>query len=235
MSSFFSFLLIFLIVIPGLPAQDRYQLDFWGIPCGTITLSEPEPGTLTFETQASGLLDWLYPFHNEYTVTFDTNTFFMRSTAKKIRQGEAVEKLSGRWDDAQQAVIYDDKTIIPRDSEVMTVLSMLALIIHCDPEMVDTHWYPMEHEGALYRARFLWAGPDTLTIDRVHVPADRYRLDFELQDDSRKILAHSDFFHEYITTDGLIKQVWVSTKTPKRILQAQVTLSGLTLKARRLP
>ncbi|MFQ6614086.1 MAG: hypothetical protein ACE5D1_04510, partial [Fidelibacterota bacterium] len=188
----------------------------------------------TFETQSSGFLDWIFPFHNQYAVTFDTVTFFMRSTAKRIRQGSELEKLSGSWDGVNSAVVYDDKTAIPRDSEVMTVLTMLALVIHRNPENFDTHWYPLEHEGALYRARFLWAGPDSLVTDASGAPANRYRLDLELRDDSRKILAHSDFFHEYITMDGLIKQVWVSTTTPK-ILQAQVTLKGLTLKARRRP
>ncbi len=229
------FLIIILVFLSFAQSQDHYRLEFWGIPCGTITMDQPDPETLTFETQSQGILDWIYPFHNEYSVSFDTSTFNLRSLSKKIRQGSEVEKFTGTWDPDRPAIVYNQKIVVPRETEVMTVLSLLALVMHRSPQEIDTRWFPLEHEGALYRARFIWAGVDTLSILNEDQITDHYRLDFELVDDSGKILAHSDFFHEYITTDGLVKQLWVTSKTPKKILQAQVSLSGMTLKARLRP
>ncbi|RMF10954.1 MAG: hypothetical protein D6762_00360 [Candidatus Neomarinimicrobiota bacterium] len=215
-------------------SQGTYELTFWGIPCGTITYTEAD-GHLEFICQSSSWIDWLYPFHNTYQVSFDTTHFTMLEGSKTIRQGERKQSLHYRWDETARAVHYEDKGSVSRTEPVTTILTLLALTCHRPPDAFDAHWYPMEHEGALYRARFLRADRDTLTLGTEKVPCDHYRLDLEPVETSGKVLEHSDFFHEYITSPEMGKQLWVTTKSPKKILQAQINLSGITLTAKLLP
>ncbi len=224
--------LVFVSVTTG---QEHYQLEFWGIPCGTITMDQTTPGTLIFNTVSTGVLDWLFPFRNEYSVTYDTSTFTVLGLSKETHQRSAVQKLQAKWYPDNHTIVYNKKTVLHRETEMVTVLSLLALIEKRTPEDIDTKWFPMEHEGAIYRARFIYAGNDTL-IDEPGQPACyHYRLDFETSDTSEKILAHSDFFHEYITSDGMVKQLWVTIKKPRKIVKAQVSLSGITATTHRFP
>ena len=83
-------------------------------------------------------------------------------------------------------------------------------------------------EGYLFCSNFslnIWAGNDS-------VFCDHYRIDIKATSEKQiKILDKTDYFHENITHPKLIKQLWVEKHGERRIIQASVKMTGVTLKA----
>jgi hypothetical protein len=58
---------------------------------------------------------------------------------------------------------------------------------------------------------------------------DHYRLDIIINDDSGKFRENSDYFMDEIIASGIVRQLWVSRETQKRIIQASIKTMGLPL------
>jgi len=58
---------------------------------------------------------------------------------------------------------------------------------------------------------------------------DHYRLDIIIDDDSGKFWEKSDYFMGEIIASGIVRQLWVSRETQKRIIQASIKTMGLPL------
>ena len=100
-----------------------------------------------------------------------------------------------------------------------------------DYKELDTRWFSFEHEGQLGKARFVWSDTATITYRKNKVLCDHYRLDIIINDDSVKFWENSDYFMEKIVASDIVRQLWISRESEKRIIQASINTMGLTLLA----
>ena len=92
----------------------------------------------------------------------------------------------------------------------------------------------MNHEGASYRARFLWAGTETVDINDVDIICDHYRLDIEETDGVSINISPWDYFTDHVASDGALRQIWVEQNDKRRIIKATVSIYGMTITAKLL-
>jgi hypothetical protein len=212
-------------------AQLHYELTILGFPCGQITLEQPSPGRLIFTTYSTGLINYLWPFHNRYDTHYDTLTFGVRRYEKDIRQGTFRQQLAAEWDSLEHGLRYDG-TIVECPPGCQTVFTLLALARSRPAVELDGRWFPLEHEGQRFRARFLWADTARLDIGGERHLCDHYRIDLVPVDDSQKILAHSDYYSQNVTAEKAVRELWVERSGSRRIVKARVKLYGIPVEAR---
>ena len=106
---------------------------------------------------------------------------------------------------------------------------MLAMVQAANYRELDTHWFPFEHEGQLGKARFVWSDTATINYRKNKELCDHYRLDIIIDDDSGKFRENSDYFMDEIIASDIVRQLWVSRETQKRIIQASIKTMGLPL------
>ncbi len=222
-------LTLFLVI--QLSGQTRYRLSVFGIPCGNVIMTSPQADQLHFSTRSTGIVNLLWPFDNQYTTTFDTITFGIREYRKKIVQGSFKQKFKGIWQPEKGGILYGD-TLVIRPANSQTVFTLLALIRKWPADSVDTRWFPLDHEGRLFRARFLLADTVRIPVENKNVLCDYYRLDLIPQEETGKILDRSDYFNQNITRPEAVRQLWVERSGERRIIKARVKLFGITLEAK---
>ncbi|NOZ03670.1 MAG: DUF3108 domain-containing protein [FCB group bacterium] len=221
-------ILLFAVQLPG---QVRYRLSVFGIPCGNVTLTMPQPNQLHFTTRSTGIVNLLWPFDNQYTTTFDTTTFGVRKYEKKIIQGSFKQKFKGIWQPEKGGILYGD-TLVIRPENSQTVFTLMVLIRKWPTDSIDTRWFPLDHEGRFFRARFLLADTVRIPVGNKNVLCDHYRLDLVPQEETGKILDRSDYFNQNITRPEAIRQLWVERSGERRIIKASVKLFGISLEAK---
>ena len=148
---------------------------------------------------------------------------------KKIRQGEFKKKLSVDFNPATTELVYGSKNKVQITDKTQTIFTLLAMVQTADYRELDTHWFPFEHEGQLGKARFVWSDTTTINYRKNKELCDHYRLDIIIDDDSGKFWEKSDYFMGEIIASGIVRQLWVSRETQKRIIQASIKTMGLPL------
>jgi len=216
-------------ILSFLPGQ-MYNLTVWGIKIGEIHFEKNNHESIQITTKSIGLMNYLWPFDNQYKTTFDTVTYGIRSYEKKIHQGEFKQKLKGVWIPEQKGILYD-KSLVMRPGDCQTIFTILTRVSKQKADKLDTIWYPMEHEGGLFKARLLWADSINVWAGNDSILCDHYRLDIDSTENKIKILDQTDYFSENITQSNLIKQLWVEKSGERKIIQASVQMSRLTMKA----
>ena len=101
-----------------------------------------------------------------------------------------------------------------------------------DYRELDTRRFFFEHEGQLGKARFVWSDTATVTYRKNKVLCDHYRLDIILNDDSGKFWENSDYFMAKIVASDIVRQLWISRESEKRIIQASINTMDLQVLAR---
>jgi len=210
----------------------NYTLTFWGVACGKVQILQSDSGTISFKAQSAGVLDMLWPFDNSYYTRYDPVSFGVRSYNKEIVQKNIEQKLGAEWESGLASLVYDTGDIISITDTTINIFSLLAKAAGSSVKDVDTKRVPMILEGELFQVRLVWAGADTLNFKGSIIPTDHYRLDFFPVKGGIKVLDQTDFFHEYLVHPEAIKQLWVDSGDKKQIIQAAVTLKGLTIYGR---
>ena len=94
-----------------------------------------------------------------------------------------------------------------------------------------TEIYTLSLHDALPISRLLWADSINVWAGNDSILCDHYRLDIDSTENKIKLLDQTDYFSENITRSNLIKQLWVEKSGERKIIQASVQMSRLTMKA----
>lgn len=208
----------------------KYEISIWGY--GLVDVIMNKTGhSINFSTQTTGLLDMIWPASNSYSVVFDSVHFGLRSYEKKIKQGDLKYKLKAEYNEKDNLLKYD-KVAVQRPENIQSIFTLLARIQVEHPDDVDAKWLPMDHEEQLFSARFLWADSIEVEVDGTTYQCDHYRLDIKALEDVTSIPVQRDYFMNNITGKDMVRQIWVEKKHPRRIIQAAVKITGMTIVAK---
>ena len=194
-----------------------YDLTIFGIKCGEIIYHYPENDKLYITARSTGLIDYFFPFRNDYNTSFDTSSYEIRHCKKIIRQGEFKQKLSGKWDASSNKVVYEKLGSFQRPDSCMNLFTFFARLNR-------------EH-GDLFKSRVLIADRVKMEFDGDSILCNHFRLDLIPSNNQIKMLDRSDYFSQNITRPEAIKQIWVEQKTPGRIMEASVKIGPITVTA----
>ena len=220
---------VFLCVLSKCISAQEYTISVFGLPIAEVKQTRSHHSTISFETRNTGIADLIWPAKNFYSAQFDSASFGIRGWDKKIRQGEFKKKLSVDFNPATTELVYGSKNKVQITDKTQTIFTLLAMVQTADYRELDTHWFPFEHEGQLGKARLVWSDTTTINYRENKELCDHYRLDIIIDDDSGKFWEKSDYFMDEIIASGIIRQLWVSRETQKRIIQASIKTMGLPL------
>ena len=218
---------VFLCVLSKCISAQEYTISIFGLPIAEVKQTRSHHSTISFETRTTGIADLIWPAKNFYSAQFDSASFGIRGWDKKIRQGEFKKKLSVDFNQATTELVYGSKNKVQITDKTQTIFTLLAMVQAADYRELDTHWFPFEHEGQLGKARFVWSDTTTINYRKNKELCDHYRLDIIIDDDSGKFWEKSDYFMDEIIASGIVRQLWVSRETQKRIIQASIKTMGL--------
>jgi hypothetical protein len=223
------YLLTVMIVSSCLFGQE-YTITVFGAPFVSVSM-ERGGGELTFHTETTGILDYLWPVDNTYFISYDSSNYGFRQFEKQINQGSVSYSLKAHYDPDKKQVLYDNIALY-RTPDVQTIFSMLLRVQEENIEELDTKWFLMEHDGQLYESRYLWAETDTVLIRNHKFFCDHYRLDIKKVEEVPSLPEQPDYFMNNITENKAIRQIWVEKTNSQRIVKASVKLYGLTFIAK---
>lgn len=99
-------------------------------------------------------------------------------------------------------------------------------------DSLDTKWWKLDHEGQLFNSRYVWIDSVEVNIDGDKYLTDHYRLDLIPSDNEpTQLVEKTDIFTWGIALDDCVRQIWIERGEKKRILRAEVKVSGFTLTA----
>ena len=208
----------------------NYNITFIGLNAMTIKM-ELTDSTSHFDTQTTGIFDFIWPTANQYYTTFDQKSYGMRSYEKNVHQGANKYSVTAKYDVQDSVLIFNDVRL-ERGYNIQSIFTMLARIQYQGKDDLDTKWFSLEHEGILCKTRLLWADTATVTINDQSILSDHYRLDIKVIEDVTSIPERSDYFMKNIIQPNIIRQIWVEKNDKKRIIQAAVKIQGLHIIAR---
>ncbi|MFQ6677394.1 MAG: hypothetical protein ACE5D0_03665 [Fidelibacterota bacterium] len=223
------YFLICLIVFSFLFGQN-YTISVFGAPLVSVTL-ERGVEELTFQTETTGILNYIWPVDNTYFITYDSSNYGFRQYEKTIHQGSESYSLKAYYDHEKKQVLYDNISL-DRPPDVQTIFSMLIRVQEENIEEIDTKWFLMEHDSRLFESRYLWAETDTILINNNEMVCDLYRLDIKEVEGVTSLPEQSDYFMNNITEREAVRQIWVEKTIPGRIIKASVKLYGLNFIAK---
>ena len=215
---------------------DRYTVYFWKIPCLRITMTVSDDpsrtgGEVSFRTRTEELFSYFFSVDNSYTTVFDRETFQMIRYEKTVKQPNVEQELTISWDSAEKTYVVDEKRY-ERPVGTHNIFSLLLRGRATDREVLDTQWWDADHEGRLFRSRYLWIDSTDVQVGGKPVPADHYRLDFVPGDGEEVDLVDvTDIFTWGIAQDGGVRQIWIERGGKRRILRGEVKVRGFTLVA----
>ena len=209
----------------------HYDLTVFGIKCGEISYLYPQNNQLFITTYSTGIVDYIFPFKNDYNTTFDTSFYGVKHYNKIIRQGEFKQRLAGKWDAVSKKFKYEKLESFQRPDSCMNLFTFFARLNKERGDMLDTQWFPVEHEGNLFKSRVLIADTITMESSGLSVLCNHFRFDLIPLNDQIKMLDRSDYFSQNIIRTEAIKQVWVEQNNPRRIMKASVQIGPITITA----
>jgi len=208
-----------------------YDLTIFGIKCGEISYLYPQKNRLLITARSTGLIDYIFPFENNYDTTFDTSFYGVQYYNKLIRQGNFKQQVSGEWDGSSKKIVYEKLESFQRPNSCMNLFSFLARLNKERSDMLDTQWFPVEHEGNLFKSRVLIADTIKMESGGRSVLCNHFRLDLIPLNDQIKMLDRSDYFSQNITRPEAIKQVWVEQNNLRRIMKASAKIGPIAVVA----
>ena len=146
---------MFIILFCGRLSAEDYRIYLLGIPIVNVSM-ESSSNDLSFHTETLGMIHFVWPVDNYYFTQYDSISFGLRQYTKKINQRGSSGELNCYYDSSSSQLKYNDKSTAVVDS-IQNIFTLLARISHQSEEDLDTKWFPMNHEGAPHRARYLWA------------------------------------------------------------------------------
>ena len=208
-----------------------YDLTVFGIKCGEISYLYPQNNRLLITARSTGLIDYIFPFENDYDTIFDTSFYGVRHYNKHIRQGDFKQQVSGKWDGSSKKIVYEKLESFHRPDSCMNLFSFLARLNKERGDMLDTQWFPIEHEGGLFKSRVLIADTIKVRSGGRSVLCNHFRLDLIPINDQIQMFDRSDYFSQNITRSEAIMQVWVEQNNLRRIMKASVKIGPVAVTA----
>ena len=222
--------LLILLTTIGFTSGQSYSVSVFGIPAADVEQTIHDSGKIEFTTQNRGIFDLVWPAKNVYSAIYDSDSFALKSWSKTVKQGEFKQKVSGKVDFLGY-LVYDDKTMIEIPKNIYTIFTLLAMVQARPYHKLDTKWFDYEQEGQIGRARFVWADSSNAWNGQDSVMCDYYRLDINIKEDENKLNKRSDYFLEEILGDGVVRELWVSRKKPKRIIRTTLKTNWFPISA----
>jgi len=222
--------LLILLIIICLASGQSYSVSVFGIPAADVEQTIHDSEKIEFTTQNRGIFDLLWPARNTYSAIYDSNSFALRSWNKTVKQGEFKQKVSGKVDFLGY-LVYNDKSMIKIPQNIYTIFTLLAMVQSRPYHKLDTKWFDYEQEGRIGQARFVWADTSNTWNGKDSVMCDHYRLDIKIQEEENKLDTRSDYFMEELLASGVVRELWVSRKIPKRIMRATLKTKWFPISA----
>ena len=188
---------------------------------------------LSFHAETLGLINTIWPVDNHYFTEYDNISFGIRQYTKSIHQGSYAGKLNCTFEPNGSKLSYNSQSIAAVDS-IQNIFTLLARVSYQSVKYLDTKWYPMNHEGGSCRARFLWAGTETVEINDVDILCDHFRLDIEKAKGESIQVSPWDYFTDHVASSEALRQIWVEQNGKRRIIKATVSIYGITITAKLL-
>ena len=225
-------LFLYLIILTCLTRSQNYEISCFGIHVGDISQKILDNGKIEYKMESAGLVDLIWPTNNSYYTFFDTNTFALKSWGKDVEQGLNKFSLNADIDSVDNILHYGKKSIQIKNS-IFTIFTVLAMIQNQPYEIIDTKWFPFEHEGKLGKTRLLWSDSLMLWSGTDSVMCDHYRMDININDSILTLDSQEDYFMDNIHNENYIREFWVKRGKEKKIVKASFKNEWLTLIARK--
>ena len=211
-------------------SADDYSIYLLGIPIVEVSM-ESSTNSLDFSTKTVGFIKSIWPVDNHYQMEYDSISFGIRQYKKSIHQGNYKGELSCIFESNNSQLNYNGQSITVVDS-IQNIFTLLVRLSYQSAEYLDTKWYPMNHEGTPYRARFLLAGIEKVEFDDLEILCEHYRLDIEKTDGTSVHITPYDYFTDHVAKPKVLRQIWVEQGGERRIIKASVSLYGMTITAK---
>ena len=224
-------LILFFIISICFPKSQEYKLNCFGIHIADIKQSIYEVGEIKYEIQSRGITDLIWPTNNNYYTSFDTVTFSMKSWGKNVKQGLYKSSLDAKVDSIDNVLTYG-KESIQTVEPMHTIFTMLAMVQALPYDILDTKWFPYEHQGKIGEARFLWSDSSMVWAGKDSIMCDHYRMDINILDSTFSIKGKKDYFMKNIIDENYIKELWIKRKEKREIIKARVKTNWVTFIAR---
>jgi len=222
------FLFIFSICFPK---SQEYKLSCFGIHIADIKQSFYEVGEIKYEIQSRGITDLIWPTNNNYYASFDTLTFSLKSWNKSVKQGLYKSSLDAELDSVNDVLNYG-KESIQTSEPIYTIFTMLAMVQALPYYILDTKWFPYEHQGKMGEARFLWSDSSMVWSGKDSIMCDHYRMDINILDSTFSIKGEKDYFMKNIVDEDYVKELWINRKENGKIMKARVKNNWVTFIAK---
>tara|TARA_B100000427_G_scaffold327105_1_gene337119 strand:- start:2341 stop:3021 length:681 start_codon:yes stop_codon:yes gene_type:complete len=213
--------LLFILVISNIIFSQDYKLTCLGFHIADIKQSVYKFGKIEYQIQTKGLIDLFWPTTNSYSTIYNPKTYKLKSWKKDIQQGLHTSLLIAEVDSINNFINYDNKSVEVKDS-VYTIFTMLAMVQSLPIELIDTKWFPYEHQGETGKARFLWSDSTMVWDGKDSTMCDHYRMDINIIDSTYIINKREDCFMENVKNPNYTKELWIKRGKNKTIIQASI-------------
>lgn len=225
-------LFFFLIILACFTRSQNYEVRCYGIHVGDISQKILNNGRIEYKMQSRGLVDMIWPTNNNYYTSFDTETFALKSWGKNIQQGLNKFSLNANVDSVDNILHYEKNSIHLKNS-IFTIFTLLAMIQAQPYEIIDTKWFPFEHQGKLGKTRILWSDSLMLWSGTDSIMCDHYRMDININDSTLSLDSQEDYFMDNIHNENYVREFWVKRGNGKKIIKASFKNEWLSLIAKR--
>ena len=223
--------IFFFIISICFSKSQEYKLSCFGIHIADIKQSIYEIGEIKYEIQSRGITDLIWPTNNNYYTSFDTETFSLKSWGKKVKQGLYKSSLDATVDSIDNVLKYE-KESIQTSEPIYTIFTMLAMVQALPYDILDTRWFPYEHQGKIGEARFLWSDSSMVWSGKDSIMCDHYRMDINILDSTFSIKGEKDYFMKNIVDEDYVKELWINRKENGKIMKARVKNNWVTFIAK---
>ena len=166
----------------------------------------------------------IWPTNNNYYASFDTETFALKSWGKNIQQGLNKFSLNANVDSVDNILHYEG--LIHLKNSIFTIFTLLAMIQAQPYEIIDTKWFPFEHQGKLGKTRILWSDSLMLWSGTDSIMCDHYRMDININDSTLSLDSQEDYFMDNIHNENYVREFWVKRVTVKRSSKQVSKMNG---------
>lgn len=214
----------------------HYTVYFWKIPCVdvTVTVTSEENGELEellFTARSRSLFSIFFSVDNTYRTVFNPETFHMVRYEKTAKQPNEEQEVILVWDPKDQTYQYE-QTKYRRPAQTHNIFSFLMHGRPVNEQSDDTQWWNLDHEGRLFRSRYVWLDSVEIAIGGNPYRVQHYRLDMvPAGPDTVQLVQITDIFTWGIGREDCVRQIWVESGGKRRILRAQVNVGGFSLVA----
>ena len=203
----------------------------FGIHIADIEQTIYKLGEIKYEIQSRGITDLIWPTNNNYYASFDTLTFSLRSWNKSVEQGLYKSSLDAKLDSINNVLIYG-KESIQTSEPIYTIFTLLAMVQALPHDILDTKWFPYEHQGKMGEARFLWSDSSMVWSGKDSIMCDYYRMDINILDSTFSIKEKKDYFMKNIVSEDYVKELWIRRQEKRGIMKARVKNNWVTFIAK---